>query len=200
MPLPLITDTMRVAVEGTAVNSHHWANILHFRKTSALTYTGAIAILDPILLSHYSTDAGAGQAWKSTRASTWSIADFRYTPLDGTSVSVINTHFIQGVITASEALPANVALVATLRTAKRGRSYRGRVYEGGWTEAANQSNGNPSTADAAKVAAQYNALISALTSSGVSLVVASYLHTSAENVLNVTCDARWDTQRRRQNT
>lgn len=199
MPLPVITDTMRVAVEGTAANSHHWANILHFRKTSALTYAGAIAVLDPLLLSHYSTDAGSGQSWKSTRASTWSIADFRYTPLDGTSVSVINTHAITGAITASEGLPANVALVVTLRTAKRGRSYRGRIYECGYTEAANQSNGAPSSADVNKASGQWNALIAALVSTGITLVVASYLHSTADNVTNATADTRWDTQRRRLN-
>jgi hypothetical protein len=199
MPLPVITDTLRVAVEGTANNNHHWANIMHFRKTSALTYTGAIAVLDPILVSHYSTDSGAGKAWKSHASNAWAIVDFRYTPLDGTSVSVINNHSIVGVITASEGLPPSIALVATLRTAKRGRSYRGRVYEGAWTEASNQPNGAPSSADAAALAAQWNQLIGALTSTGLSLVVASYLHSTADNVVNVTVDTRWDTQRRRLN-
>ena len=199
MPLPVIADTIRVAVQGTASNNHHWANILHFRKTGALTNAGAIVILDPILLAHYNTSAGGGSSWRSFAPTTTTLDQFVYTPLDGTTASTVITHALVGA-QAGDAMPASVALVVTLRTALRGRSHRGRVYQGPWTEVTNGAGGTPSSTQVGFVAGQWTAFLAALSGSGVSLVVASYLHSTAENVVSCTVDQRWDTQRRRNNT
>ena len=56
MALPVITDTIRVACQGLAANQHKWENVLHFRKTGAITFAAAIAILDPLLIAHYRTN------------------------------------------------------------------------------------------------------------------------------------------------
>jgi hypothetical protein len=199
MPLPVIADTMRVAVQGTTTGGHHWANILHFRKTGAITFPAAIAILDPLLLSHYTVVSGAGQTWRALAPTTSALTEFRYTPLDGTSATTVNTHAVAG-LSASDPLPASVAIVITLRTGTRGRSYRGRVYQGPNCEADNTA-GAPLAVNIAAIAVQWNRFITAaLAGSGVSLVVASYHLSTATDVLTCTVDSRWDTQRRRLNT
>jgi hypothetical protein len=198
MPLPVIADTMRVAVRGTAPNGHAWANILHFRKSGAITFTAAIAILDPLLLSHYSTASGAGSPWRNWAHTTSSLTQFEYTPLDGTSATSVITHVVAG-LSGGDPLPASVALVATLRTATRGRSYRGRVYNGPLTEDFNLL-GKPTAALVAALQVQWDRFVNtALPGTGVSLVVASYLANVATNVVSVSVDGRWDTQRRRLN-
>jgi hypothetical protein len=196
MALPVITDTIRVSVEGLMANGHAWANVLHFRKSGALTNAGAIVILDPILLNHYTVNSGAGQAWKQAAPASATLQRFRYTPLDGTTASTVIGHVAAGT-NGTESLPANVALVTTLRTAKRGRSYRGRCYWAPFTEGANDATGSPTAAVATATQVQWTAFLTALGGTGVSLVVASYFHATAEDVTTCTTDTRWDSQRRR---
>jgi hypothetical protein len=95
------------------------------------------------------------------------------------------------------ALPPQVCLVVSLRTNLRGRSYRGRVYQGPWTASNNVAPGVPAAAAVLDVQEQWQAHLAALAGSGVSLVVASYLHATATDVAAVSVDSRWDTQRRR---
>jgi hypothetical protein len=199
MPLPVIADTMRVAVRGHLSSGHHWVNVLHYRKTGALSFSGAIAILDPILLDHLSTNNGAGKGWNNYAKTTAGIEDFVYTPLNGVDASTVNTHIVPGLSTA-DAMPGATCLVVTLRTTLRGRSHRGRVYQGPFNEAANDVSGVPLSTEVAAVAAQWNAHITALVGTGVTLVVASYKLSTATDVATCTVDARWDTQRRRNNT
>lgn len=196
MPLPVIANVIRTAVEGLDSNAHKWANVMHFRKTGILTNTGAIAILDPILVDHYTNDHAPGAAWPSFARSDASVEQIRYTPLDGISASVINTHHIAG-LSGGDALPASLSLVVTLRTANRGRSYRGRVYTGPYVESVNLSEGQPQPAAIAEVLAQWQHLLSALVGTGLSMVVASYHLVLATDVTAMNVDSRWDTQRRR---
>jgi hypothetical protein len=199
MALPIIADTLRVAVQGIATNSHKWENVLHFRKTGALTFAGAIAVLDPLLLAHYRTNVAGGEAWQAAAPTTASLAQFVYTPLDGTSASTIITHAFAG-LDAGDPLPVSTCLVVTARTALRGRSYRGRVYTGPYPETYNTA-GAPVTSLVAAVAVQWDYLATTrLAGSGVSWVVASYLHSTAQDILHATVDGRWDTQRRRLNS
>jgi len=198
MALPTIADTIRTAVRGVAPNGHAWANIMHFRKTGALSYAGAIAILDPKLLAQYSTNSGAGLAWKGAAPTTSALTQFEYTPLDGSTATTVVTHAVPG-ISGGDALPPSVALVVTLRTGTRGRSYRGRVYTGPYDESYSTA-GKPTSALVTSIATQWERFVTVdLVGSGVSLVVASYLHGTAEDVLHATVDGRWDTQRRRLN-
>jgi len=175
-----------------------WTNILHFRKTSILTFTGAIAILDPLLLAQYHDNNGGGSAWRALAHTGASVQDFVYTPLDGTSASTVIAHAFNGV-SGGDPLPASMAIVVTLRTALRGKSHRGRVYAGPHIESDNDGSGNPAAALITAEAVQWTNFLTALSGSGVTLVVASYLHSTAENVTSVSVDTRWDTQRRRLN-
>jgi hypothetical protein len=196
MPLPVIANVIRTAVVGRAVNGHAWANILHFRKDGALSYPAAIAILDPLLLSQYTTNNGTGVCWKQCAPTSAHLDHFSYTPLDGSSATSVITHSDAGAIVSND-MPASVALVVTLRTALRGRSHRGRVYLGPWTEADNGA-GAPNTLVPGTVATQWTRFVTlALPGSGLSLVVASYLLLTATDVNAVSVDGVWDNQRRR---
>lgn len=196
MPLPVIADTIRASQEGLTSNGLPWANVMHFRKTGALSYPAAIAILDPIWLAIWNTASGGGTALRAFLPTTASLQAFRYTPLDGSTASTVNTHVVAGT-DAGDPLPASTCLVATLRTALRGRANRGRVYFGPMTELSN-TNGRPTAGTVSGLSLQMNALITNLTGSGVSLVVASYLPPGvANNVTVISVNGRWDTQRRR---
>lgn len=198
MALPIIADTIRASINFHCANGHHAAMVMHFRKTGALTFTGAIAILDPILFDYLNTDHAPGSAWKNLSPTTAGIETISYTPLDGTSATQVFQHTLAG-LDGGDPLPASVSLVATLRTLTRGRSYRGRVYTGPFSETSNTA-GAPVATVPPKVAGQLNWLRgTGLTATGLSLVVASYKVPTATDVASVTCDSRWDTQRRRLN-
>jgi hypothetical protein len=202
MALPVIADTIRVSVEGLTSQGHRWANVLHFRKTGAITFAAAIAILDPLLLSHYNVASGAGLAMRTFWPTTSSLQLFRYTPLDGVSASTVTSHVFAG-LDAAEAMAPSLCCVVTLRTALRGRTHRGRVYQGPFTESQNNF-GSINTAFVTGTVTQWTNFRTALTGSGVSLVVAHYPTPttpapSAEDVTSFSSDTKWDTQRRRLN-
>src|SRR6266566_5544028 len=135
MPLPVIADTLQVAVQGTTGIGTRWANVIGFRKTPILTFTAAIAIIDPLLLKLYAgpTFGGGGLGWNNNAANTCAVQQFVYTPLDGASAQTVIPHAVAGTSAAEEGVPGG-AIVFTLRTALRGRSKRGRVYWGGFSE------------------------------------------------------------------
>jgi hypothetical protein len=200
MPLPVIADTLRVSLEGVMPNGHLWANVLHYRKSGALSYAGAIAVLDPLMVRLVSFNFAAASSWASNAPTTWSVQRVRYTPLDGVSATTVIGHVIPGT-NGNEPLPANIALVVTKYTALRGRANRGRVYMSGHTEDGNLPPGVVNPVTLGRHQANWNGHLADLVGSGVSLVVASYLPPAVANdVTTVVINARWDTQRRRQNT
>jgi len=199
MPLPIIANTIRATAVGHCANGHKWSNVLHFRKTGALTNAGAIAILDPLLLNHYTVAVAGGSGWKQVAPTQAGLELLEYTPLDGTTATTVVQHTSAG-IDGGDPLPASVCLVITLRTALRGRAHRGRVYWGPHTEGQNLL-GAPSAALVTQFGVQWTTFLTTLTGTGVSLVVASYLPSApgAQDVIACTVDSRWDTQRRRLN-
>jgi|SRR5882672_3642689 len=199
MPLPIITDVIRVAVRGRATNGHNFANILHFRKTAAITFPAAIAILDPLLLNNYTVNNGAGLAWRSIGPTSATLTQFEYTPLDGVSATTVITHALAG-LDAGDPLPCSNSIVATFRTATRGRSFRGRAYTGPYAEDAN-AVAVPTAATVTAIQTQWSRFVTvSLVGTGVSLVVASYQRVLATDCIAVSVDGRWDTQRRRLNS
>lgn len=103
-----------------------------------------------------------------------------------------------------EAEPGSVTLCVSLRTARSGRSYRGRSYVIGLTE--NQVNGNQVTSVAAAAwLAAYDALVASFESSAYSLAVLSRVNAGVtrpvaalEPIINaVLVDNNVDSQRRR---
>jgi len=68
-------------------------------------------------------------------------------------------------------MPPSTAAVATLRTAGSGKSFRGRIYFGGFTETENTVNGWASPATGTSVVAFVQAIDSAVTGPGFRLAV-----------------------------
>lgn len=92
---------------------------------------------------------------------------------------------VGGTATDDE-LPSGNALVITLRTAKAGQSFRGRIYLGGFSEA---SNGATATVDPAVVTDSVNfvqAISSAMTASGFKLAVVSRPSDITQEVTTIT--------------
>jgi len=113
---------------------------------------------------------------------------------------------------SANALPKQVALVATIRTGFVGKSYRGRMYIGGWGVIANDPTGVASAAAMAAAQAFAVAVQTALAGSGYVLGVGSraqYAMPLADPPVQTKAaffnpatsilvrDSMWDTQRRR---
>lgn len=80
---------------------------------------------------------------------------------------------VPGTAPTPQLLPRNNAIVITLRTARAGRSYRGRVYLSGLDEAKNSAGaGIDATAETAAIAF-INAVKSALTAAGWTMAILS---------------------------
>lgn len=104
---------------------------------------------------------------------------------------------------ANESMSNNVALVISLKTAKTGRSFQGRVYLAGITEFDVTAN-NILVAKAANLAGDYAQLDTDLTAENATLVVASFQTAGEPRVEGVATpvesfvvNTRVDTQRRR---
>jgi len=101
-------------------------------------------------------------------------------------------------------MPMNCAQVMSLRTAKRGRSYRGRIFTGGWPAASLTSQVDfDATATTNRIAA-FTALQAALDAAGYDVVVPSKQHNLAvtnpaetNEVIAITADAHIDSAYKR---
>lgn len=103
----------------------------------------------------------------------------------------------------SSAAPNNVTLSVTWLTAFRGRSYRGRTYHIGLTEA-NIAQNEVSGTYRGYMAAFYGALFTSVPSTGEEMVVVSYFQGGepraeglATPIIGISIDAVVDSQRRR---
>lgn len=196
MALPVIADVVRCGVEGVMPNGRHWANVLHFKRSGVGTWATVIAALDPLLYAFWNTALSGGSPVKQYMNNAWSMQRIRYTPLDGTTATVVIPHVLAGS-QAGDALPSNVALVMSQYTALRGRQHRGRTYIGGFDELFNQTTGVANPTYVATLNTQAAGLLTSLVGSVVALVVASYKYASSEPVTALTFNGTWDTQRRR---
>lgn len=104
----------------------------------------------------------------------------------------------------SSGLPGNVALCATLRTANRGRSYRGRFYWGGLDSSKLLTADTFTTTHVANVVTFLNALRDAITALSAVWVIVSKFHlklprtTAVATPINaIAVDQVADSQRRR---
>lgn len=115
----------------------------------------------------------------------------------------IQTSGVAGAISGTF-MPLNAASVVSLRTAKRGRSYRGRAYVSGSPASALISDVDISSTQAANLASAFTTLQSALDALGFDMVVASKRHNNVttnpaelNEVIAILCDQHLDSQRRR---
>lgn len=102
------------------------------------------------------------------------------------------------------AAAANAAMVASLRTDRIGRSFRGRFYLGGMTQNQLDTAQNFTTGSTATFASAWTDFIDALTAVNMTLVVVSRFAAGVARVVNlateiisVVVDTKVDSQRRR---
>lgn len=187
-PLPVISNVYRTAFEWTPTIGGVPANVLHFRGapgSAAGLYTALDANVTTGMWAFTSTDL--------------LILTVKITPLDGTSATVINTTggpAKWGGSTAGDWMPAGAA-VLSLRTAKRGPSYRGRIFFPGLVEGG-QTAGTLASSAITIVQAAWVTFRTAMAAAGYTLVVASYTHATAETVTSTGMNPRYGIQRRRQ--
>jgi hypothetical protein len=170
--------------------------VVHFRKSGALSFTGAIAIADPLIFALYNSALGGGVAMKQNLHPQWNLLEFRYTPLDGTSATSVFPHPLQGT-SADDSLPPSTSLVITEYTALRGRAHRGRIFFPALGESNNDVNGAVVAAQVTSMQTQFSAWLASFSGSGVTPVVASYKNSTAENIVSLLVRSIWHSQRRR---
>lgn len=177
-----------------------WANVLHFRYAAGASSPGPteIAALDAIVRRLYTGTAyTGGGAYLTLCRPTVSLIDMTAYVLNGTSTPVLININAVGSDASNNQQAQEVANVLTLRTALRGRSYRGRVYLPALGYQRTDAAGNLLTATTTLVTQQAVGIQAALAGIQWSWVVASYKHSTAQDVTSFTMDSRPDVQRRR---
>lgn len=201
MPLPLIANTVRITYRGSLPSGTQWANVMHARYfgASGSPTTTDIAAAESNLRRLYVSPAFAGgDYWLHKCGTLVTLIDATCYVLNGTSVpQVMNISANGSQPTPIQQVPQECAAVLTLRSDKRGRSYRGRVYLPAWDRQNSDAQGNLTTGATTGTVAQAQALQTALVGISWEWVVASYLHSTAERVTTFTMDTRPDVQRRR---
>lgn len=201
MPQLVIRDTVEVKILWEYLPGFPGRNVLHgivaggFNNTQAITNSIGNAIA-----SAYTSSGLAALCPATVRCFGASVRDIRSANLPEL---ISATTAVPGTA-ATDLLPKQTAFVVTLRTANAGRSYRGRVYLGGFAEGNNDASGNAAAAVSTAAVAFITAVQSAMAAQGITLAVGS----RANIPLNKTdfstpvtaIQARnslWDTQRKR---
>jgi hypothetical protein len=184
-------------------------NILHFRNTNAAALSQAFVDVTSTSVKGLFTSSGlAALVWSNVALQTMALRDMTANSnpwLVGAGPATPGTG-------TENPLPAATALVVSLATGLRGRSYNGRYYSWGWTELANDAAGG-ATAGASTAAVSFVTGVQNLLNGGANPFVLAVLSrfttppggTATERnppvltaVTSVhTKDQRWDVQRRR---
>ena len=197
-------------MHGTLTNGKPWANVLglSFQGGAAVPSDSDIAAADAIFANiWYGTTYTGGQYWMRYCASTVQTLGTTWYRLDGTTPPLTFNHASTGQSVGTQELPGQTAFVLTVRTLKRGRQNRGRVYLPAPTTSATDGQGNLVQAEATAVLAQMSAVQNALNGVGVQIGVLSLGPYKAGQVptpaphftaaSSFTMDLKADVQRRR---
>ncbi len=191
MPLPTIADTFRCAIEYTNTGDSRTAtNVMHFLapgKTVSDVFAALNANISAAMWAPCSTGTRVDQVV--------------ITELDGTPDGIVfgpsaltNPDWPDGA-GSSDYQPQVCALIK-LATAATGRSGRGRIYLP-WVEDAVSTRGLIDGTTTTPCTAAWVAFSNDMIADGVALAVASYVHASASQVLNLACMTATATQRKR---
>jgi len=190
MPLPVIGDVIRCSVYGTVEGGVGWSNTFHLVKDIGDTYADAMAdnvtnitkMYDPTGFGgtnfgflHYSTDGTLA-------------AQIVQTPLDGTTPSRTDSIALNGS-SSQNPQPAQNAMLVTLLTAKRGRSFRGRLFVPANSREQLDGAGKLSAANVAFVQSMMTAANTAFQAQThpTAFTVASYKLVQANDVTGYIC-------------
>jgi hypothetical protein len=189
-PLPVITNTYRVTLDWGLVGGTNPRNVMHFRDTTGGNDAADLfAVLDASATSHM---------WNPMQSSQH-CGQLHITPLDGTSPTVsFNTTGAGWSGEAAGEFCPSVAQVISMKTAVRGRSYRGRVFLGPCCEDTIENGFRASGTGFTNQIAAWPAFHTAVTATPWEPVVASYKLGTAETVTAYLVERTLATQRRRQ--
>lgn len=179
-------------------NGQTFVNVLHFKKTSGSIDAAALTALNTELTKLYggaSYGGGGVNLLNNCPAATVTL-DVTYTPLDGSAASTVLAIAATGSGT-TDLLPGETCPIITLRTALRGRSFRGRVYLPAQHDTSQSSTGAVGTGVITAYNAQLAGFITALTAINWQWVVASYLLSQATPVTTALLRNYYAVQRRR---
>lgn len=191
--MAVIPGTFQVAISGT-LGPSRWTNVLHVDNgdTTTLDITEAQLIVDTI--------ADVFDARKGAFSDQFDFDEAVVTDLrtaTGPRFEITPVPLVAGT-DGSQLLPLQTALVISLGTGIRGRSFRGRIYLCGFTEAVSADGVGPDASSLATYQAFANDLVNDLdTIAGHPLVVASRKLLESNVVTDATVDQRWDTVRNR---
>jgi hypothetical protein len=144
-------------------------NVLHANVTGAVVVNQALAnTLGSAIKSAFSSNLGTHMAAGSVLARV-GVRDLRSANLP----EFLDTGSLTAGTGVGDALPTQDAACITLRTALSGKSFRGRVYISGFTEADNDANGFTTAAANTACVAFLVAVQAAMNTSGMILSVAS---------------------------
>lgn len=198
MPLPVITKVWRCAVNGLCPSGQLWVNVHHFRfggtTPNASDMTNLITFLKGLYngtgyTSAYWILAECGNNVTTTQIQTYA--------LDGSSAQRVDSFPASGSIASPQSLPSGASVVATHRTATRGRAYRGRTYLPPFNENQTGSDGRLTASVATGLEAVFTEMRSKMLAASWSHVVASYLHSTATDVTTTTVNLDVDSMRAR---
>jgi hypothetical protein len=188
-PLPVIADAFRVTfnwhTDAFGITAH---NVMHFLGLGF----DSPSVYDAINLNV------AHEMFQHTNVTT-SVNSVDVLPLDGTSPTSTfpNSDVTEWRGTGSTQLTVPVCALVNLKTGLRGRSHRGRLYLP-WVCENAQNGGVLSGTIGADMTAAWEAFRTAMTASGLALMVASYTNDDIQAVTQCTVENDCATQRRRQ--
>jgi hypothetical protein len=192
-PLPTITDVYRVTLLWSLVSGVRPVNVFHVRKASS-TASDVADDVEAAIVAGFTP-----QNMFRPMGSGYTLESFEVLPLDGTSTTFQRNMLPHGITGGSsgEIIP-QAAGVISLKTDQRGARGRGRMYLGPTTEGSDDA-GILNSAIASATLTGWGNFIASLTAAACPLVIASYLHVDAHDVVNVRVDSVVGTQRRRAN-
>jgi hypothetical protein len=165
--LPTIPQILRVTVRGTTADGTRWENVLHLKKgTGDPSPSDYAALVTELNRLYGGTSYGGGGAALLSACNTLTVVnDYTFTSLAAPIASVVLAASAAGPGTGNS-LPAEVAEVLSLRTANRGKRYRGRIYLPPMTVTNLAASGNLASSLATSLPAQaagFQTAIQALT-------------------------------------
>lgn len=188
--LPTITDVFRCAFKWSGTGQTLSAtNVMHVKKGGATPADIAVIL-----------NANVTAAMWPFTSGNFAVKEIDITPLDGLGTTFpyvpgTPAKFVGGG-GAGDYVPSMCALIK-LVTAKRGRSYRGRVYTPFVVETL-VASGVLTGASVSACTTAWVAFVAALSSAGAPLQVASYKHATSEPVVAAVCESFYASQRKRQ--
>jgi len=197
MALPILPDGMRISLE-MSLQGKDIANIYHVTTTNVIDDLEMFRIADVF------------KDWWDVSLSITLSDELSLNAITVTDISVVGGGQIISTVgmpvigkSINDSITNNVALVASLGTAKTGRSFRGRSFIPGMPVVAITDN-HVGLVNAAIVTSAFEDLLAALIVEGARLVVASFISGGVQRLIGVATEiisiavrTRVDTQRRR---